>query len=700
MKSPIEQKYGHLKQFVNWKLETRKGKATKLPYQVNGKLASSTDPATWSTYQEAAAKSKNIGIVLTGALLCVDLDHVLKDGKLENPKLQKFIDEANTFTEISQSGEGLHVFFALTEPLTLTVNKKAPAEAYVSGRYIATTGVSFGTTLPVRTIDAQEAHELLELAGLRQTDPFSKVNEATTHLDPIPDDVLLQKIFGASNGAAIRALYDGDTSAYKKDASSADLALCNHLAFWCGRNAEQMERIWLSSPLAKRAKTKQRADYRARTIAAAISHCDEVYTPSTIAAEADDLGLLSVGKGDKKKYPLNTENICRILRNHAEYKGTLRFDSFRSAAERRADGAWRALTDVDAIDVQTRISILFPQFVMLGKNMAWDALMKVTEENKYDSASDFLKSLTWDGTKRLDSWLSSTYHTPDDKLHRSIGSNWIKGLVKRIVEPGCKFDYVLVLEGPQGIGKSTSLGVLAGSLGHVETTMSTDNKDFFMQFLGNSIVEFSEGETLSRTEVKRMKALITVQIDKYRPPYGRVVTENPRRSVFAMTTNQEEYLKDESGNRRWLPVAVIGNADIAWLKENRDQLLAEAYYRVVSLHETTYEFPQEEIERAQQERRVHNPNGERIVDWYFNQLGVSGREEGITAEQVFQYAFNSGFSGRGITHAEEINITDVLKTLLHLTKKRVMIHSVQANRWFPSARTMEIVEPAVAQMEL
>lgn len=695
MKNPLIEKYGTQKRFVNWKLETRNGKATKLPYQTNGKLASSTNPATWSTYQEVKAKSAKVGIVLHDSLLlCIDLDHVLFSASELLPKyknLKPLIEQADSFTEVSQSGNGLHIFLELTEPLKLTANKKEPVEAYVSGRYIATTGNSLHKVpRAIRTISPAEALLLLKIAGLPQTDPFDDANEAketTKYLEPIDDTELLERMFNASNGADIKALYDGDVLRYGKDLSKADMGLLAHFAFWTNRNAEQMERLWMASPLGMREKTQERLDYRVRSVKAAIANCKEGFVPWEHTPEAQELDLISVGKGKAKKYPLNTENICRILRNHKEYKGMLRYDDYRAVAERKVGGHWRPLKDVDAIDVQTRISILFPQFTMLGKNMAWDALLRVVDENTYDSGADYVKSLVWDKVPRLNTWLASVYGTPSDELHTAIGANWIKGLVKRVTDPGCKFDYVLVLEGAQGIGKSTSLGILAGALGHVETTMSTDTKDFFLQFQGNAIVEFSEGETLSRTETKRLKAIITVQNDKFRPPYGRTVIENPRRCVFAMTTNQSEYLKDETGNRRWLPVAVTRNADTDWLLANREQLLAEAYHRLSVDKETTYEFPVDDIAAAQQERRIHDPNEERIMTWYFNQLSKTQRDEGITIAQAFQDALNGGFMAKPITRAEEMSIADVFKSSLSLERRRGMVAYVRVWRWYPTPKT-------------
>jgi len=692
--NPLHEKYGDRPVWVNWKLETRNNKQTKLPYQTNGKLASVSNPKTWTTYDNAAQKSSNIGIVLTGALLVVDLDHVLDaEGNVlaAYTSLQTFLDAADTFIEISQSHTGLHAFFALTEPLILLTHKHAPAEAYVDKRYIATTGVPFGVLKPIRTITAAHAVELLALVGLSQEKRQSTGGETT-----FEDNELLERMWSAKNGAVIQKLYNGDIAKYDGDESRADAALLLHLAFWSGRNAAQMERVWLASPLAKRAKTQERADYRTRSIESAIKNCKEVYTSPTSGIDF----LFTTGAKGEKLYNKNTENVCRILRHHADFKGKIRFDQFKNRIEIQDGKEWRAFIDSDAIDIQTRISILFPFMRSIGKEMVFDAAVKVGKEMAIDSGADFIRGLKWDQKPRLDEWLSKTYGTPSDPYHVAVGANWLKGMVRRIVGPGSKFDYVLVLEGPQGIKKSMSLSVL-GYINdkenwHVESTMSPDSKDFFMQFEGKAIIEFSEGETLSRTEVKKMKSIITTASDRYRPAYGRIAEDFPRRCVFAMSTNQEEYLKDETGNRRWLPVKVIaGEVDIEWLRSNRDQLFAEAYERVMVRKETTYEFPIEETIRQQEARRVSDPNADKIVDWYWS-LMVSDemRKDGITVEMVFKGAL-SGFGS--MKKYEEMAIADVLKNTLKLTRVRRAIGGVQLWRWVNLNTVPE--EVATEQME-
>jgi len=395
-------------------------------------------------------------------------------------------------------------------------------------------------------------------------------------------------------------------------------------------------------------------------------------------------------KGPTKAYPMNLENMCRILRTHSKFKNRLRYDLWKNVFEikRISKGdAWKQLEDADVLDLQAEISMTFEFFQKIGKDTVYDAIIKVGKENVVDTAIDYFKALKWDETPRLATWLSRTYGTPDDVYHKAVGLNWMKGIAKRICDPGSKFDFVLVLEGDQGVKKSTSLGVLGGDW-HIETTMSTESKDFFMQFGGKAIIEFSEGETLSRTEVKRMKAIITMQVDKYRPPYERVSKDFPRRCVFAMTTNQTEYLKDETGNRRWLPVKVESDqADIEWLKENRDQLFAEAYHRVFTLNETVWEFPEEETKAAQDARRVSDPNQQVISEWYLYEIGKEIRDAGVTIYQVYKDCLHRGFVSRPMAKWEEMQIANVLKDDLKLLKKDTIRDGVRATRWMPSTYT-------------
>lgn len=679
----LVKKFGHEKRWLTWRLVTREGKNTKVPYTMKGTMAKSTDPNTWATYKEITNANK--GIVLHDKkLICIDIDHCLVNGEIdceEKATIIKFITELDSYVEISPSGTGLHCFFETEEPFELKANRKGKFEIYNSGRYMTYTGVPFQIEQEIKMLKPEEVERVLSITGYPWIVAETPQLPSSTPI-ALDDKDVLDKMFVAKNGADTRALYSGDTSKYSNDDSSADMAFCSHLAFWTGRNAQQMERIWLSSPLGSRKKTTSRKEYRDRTIDKAIKNCREIYQNTNAKKEEviEKLQLLStVGAKGQITIAKCTENIVRVLSKHEEFKGTIRYDEFKNVLYYKD----KQMEDHHVLVIQTRIQVLFPDFMTITKEMVYDSMMKVARDNTFDSAVDYLKSLTWDGVSRVDVWLSKTYNTSDDEYHKAVGSNWMKGLVQRIIYPGCKFDHVLVLEGDQGTKKSTSLTVL-GRDWHVETTMGTDSKDFFMMFQGKAIIEFSEGETLNRTEVKKMKAVITTQSDKYRPAYGRLSLDFPRRCVFAMTTNADEYLKDETGNRRWLPVRCYGIANVEWLESNRDQLFAETYHRVVTRKETSYEFPVELMKSAQELRRIHDPWEEMICEWYAT-LPESEKNMGISVGDVFHKAVHRGsnFSVKPIVRFEEMNIADVLARVLKLQKRRSMLDGVRTHRYYP-----------------
>lgn len=284
--NPLIESFGKERRWLNWKPVDRAGKTTKVPYAVNGRMASSTDPSTWSTYPEASAKSANTGIVFMSekSLLGIDIDHCLSDGVIEHVEakaIRELVEKAATYTEVSPSGTGLHLYLKISSPLKLERNRHSNFEAYTEGRYFTTTFHPFEKLLPVRTVSPEEAYALLSVIGYpwgalkglqRQRDVQVEVKTP-----PLDDEFLLKLMFSAKNGGKIRALYDGDISTYKDDDSRADLALLAYLAFWTRKDANQMERLWLASPLGKREKTQKVEDYRNRTIAVAIKGCNKIY---------------------------------------------------------------------------------------------------------------------------------------------------------------------------------------------------------------------------------------------------------------------------------------------------------------------------------------------------------------------------------------------------------------------------------------
>ena len=286
--------------WVNWRFEIRKGKKTKVPYMPGGQNAKSTDPSTWSTLDDVVAAKKNfdgIGIVFTGKLIGIDIDHCLEDNDItheEKEKIEELIFKANTYTEISPSGEGLHLYFSLTAPLELIAKKHAPFESYTTGRYFTVTQNPYKEANPVRVVTPAEVEALLSIVGY----PWGKKEAQQKAITPVAvsldDSVILSKMFASKVGDKIKALYSGDIVVYNNDDSAADMALCSYLAFWTGCNALQMDRLWLNSPLGAREKTQTREDYRQRTVGVAIEGCKNVYSKEYSNEEEEAVSIEAI----------------------------------------------------------------------------------------------------------------------------------------------------------------------------------------------------------------------------------------------------------------------------------------------------------------------------------------------------------------------------------------------------------------------
>jgi len=276
--------------YVNWRYEKRSGeeKPTKVPKLTSGNgNAKPNDPSTWSTLDEVIQAMSpfsgfgfdGIGIMFTKekTLLGIDIDHCIQNGEVSS-EIAAIIEKAQTYTEISPSNTGLHLWLKLTEPLTLERKRSGHFECYTEGRWFTITGNEWKASFPVRTVTPLEALEILRMMGY----PWKKESGVerktqTSDKTPLTDQQLLDRMFKAQNGAKVHFLYDGDTTSYGSH-SEADAALCSHLAFWTGKNVTQMERLWLTSPLGARSKTQDREDYRRRTIDNAIANCTETYS--------------------------------------------------------------------------------------------------------------------------------------------------------------------------------------------------------------------------------------------------------------------------------------------------------------------------------------------------------------------------------------------------------------------------------------
>lgn len=214
-----------------------------------------------------------------------------------------------------------------------------------------------------------------------------------------------------------------------------------------------------------------------------------------------------------------------------------------------------------------------------------EAIETVAHTRPFHPVREYLHRLSWDNKPRLDKWLVHVIgETPEtlgaEKFEylTQVGRFWLIAMVARVMEPGCKFDYCPVLEGPGGLGKSTLARALASpeffSDAHFDLTRGKEGQE---QVQGIWLYELAELANLGKAEVNLIKAFISMMVDRYRPSYGRTVESFPRQCVMVGTTNEDNYLRDRTGNRRMWPIPVRHRIRLDWLQRHRDLLFAEAY---------------------------------------------------------------------------------------------------------------------------
>jgi predicted P-loop ATPase len=235
-----------------------------------------------------------------------------------------------------------------------------------------------------------------------------------------------------------------------------------------------------------------------------------------------------------------------------------------------------ALENLENVTLKMRQAVLMRFGFDPSPTFTFDALKLRCLDRVFDPVRDYLDGLRWDGKARLDGWLSRYCNADDTSLNRAIGRKMLLAGVRRVRTPGCKFDFIVVLEGPQGAGKSTLLKILAGEENFSDNEiLGLDKREQQEAIQGVWIYEISELDGLHKSDVTRVKLFASKTVDSARPAYGRSRVDRPRRGIFVATTNEETYLRDTTGNRRFWPVRV-GTIDLDAVARDRDQLWAEA----------------------------------------------------------------------------------------------------------------------------
>jgi predicted P-loop ATPase len=319
------------------------------------------------------------------------------------------------------------------------------------------------------------------------------------------------------------------------------------------------------------------------------------------------------------------QNALTILAHDPRWEHVLSWDEFRCRVTFSSEPPW-CDTERSAVpleywqddDATRLVAWLHRNWqIRVPTTLAHSAASVVAHTSPVHPVRDYLRGLTWDGVIRCERWLTSYLGVELTDYSQAVGFRWLVSAVARIMRPGCQVDHMLVLEGPQGRRKSTAMRVLCGAAWYADRLSDPGKKDSAEELAGVWIAEYSDLATLRRADVESIKAYVTRRVDRYRPSYGRCIVEQPRQCVFCGTTNEDTYLGDATGGRRFWPVAVRGELDIDGLSRDRDQLLAEAVARFDSGEKWWLETEElTEIASVEQDARyIGDPWQEPVDEW-------------------------------------------------------------------------------------
>jgi len=342
----------------------------------------------------------------------------------------------------------------------------------------------------------------------------------------------------------------------------------------------------------------------------------------------------------------------------------------------------RPMTDVDVGLLQELLQ--HAGLKRIAKDIVHQATDIAAHEKRFHPVRDYLETLEWDGTERLDGFLPAYFGADETDYTKNIGRMFVVSMVARVLKPGCKADHLLVIEGPQGILKSTACAVLGGQWFSDNLPDVTAGKDVAQHLRGKWVIEVSEMHAMNRVETAHLKAFITRTTERYRPSYGRKEVIEPRQCVFVGTTNRDTYLRDESGGRRFWPVKA-GNINIGQLTADRDQLFAEAVelYRTGEMWWPDKTFEHEHIMPEQAARYEEDTWEENISSFLRGLVSESSHDNlKVTVGQVARSALGFENASR-IGTADQRRIAAVMERLGWRRGKRQ-----EGHRWWvkPAAR--------------
>lgn len=342
---------------------------------------------------------------------------------------------------------------------------------------------------------------------------------------------------------------------------------------------------------------------------------------------------------------LSTLKNIHLIFAHAVEGDVFIKDLFANRVLYGADTPWGGKTqtpleDIDLILVKHWLAERFG--VEPSTNLILEATSLAGHRKRIHPVRDWLESLEWDGSKRIDTWIKDFCEGEAEEPYLSLVSRkFLLAMVKRVFEPGCQWDYTVVLEGKQGQYKSTIARTLASDRWFMDNLPDLKDKDAMLSLQGKWLIELGELTNVKRADYNLVKAYLSRRVDTVRAHYGRIATDVPRQSVFIGSVNEGQYLKDPTGNRRFWPVKV-GMCDVEGLRAVREQLFAEAMGIYRKAEEKLFLDSDEasaQASSAQEDRRVEDDESEMrdaLRDFLDSDAGREFNFERFRARELFE----------------------------------------------------------------
>lgn len=589
-----------LPRWVCWRFEQRGGKATKVPYTPTGRRAKSNDPATWAAFDECRAAHERgrfdgIGFQLDGSgIVGVDIDHAKDAAGNWNTAATDITERLASYAEISPSGEGVHIFIKAVKPGNKSKNAAAGVEMYDTKRFFTVTGNLYREGLNA----VQERQEALKGVYFKYLEPPQN-EKATTGgekhaaADFAPlDDAAIIELFESGKaggqksdrGKELQAYWKGMPGLYTDDLSTADLSLCNALAFWTQKDTAQMDRLFRQSGLylldgrAEKWNTKHNSagqTYGEMTIAAAVAACKVVYSARNLTGRFNNEPVVKqnfpVCNLEGKPIKTHWQNLAFLLRR---WRYEVKYNEISKEVEFYRDGKKLAVKYDDFVtEMQGEAN---KSGLGCSRQDTRAMLNLIASKNRYNPFTDYLESCfnQWTaagGQKVYFNRLCSAL-VLNTNFTAAGRSAFLYDLLRKWLLQAVKLGYndgtmspqnILIMQAEGGIGKTRFAHWLfkeRPALVKSGEKLDPTNKDSVIKLTKYALVELGEiGQTVKAEKIDALKQFFTQNEDEYRAPFDIAVQKHPRRTSFLGTINESDFLIDRTGERRYfvLPLTAI-----------------------------------------------------------------------------------------------------------------------------------------------